>query len=263
MNQRWAFIKVAMFACMKALALVSACSFIFVASLDCRSTFGQPAGPAPQLGTFHVHGSIVKTYDKSAVSGAAVTFESKTNSKTVLSDDRGIYEADLPLGTYTMTARAQDKHLEIYKRPPFRVMSAMDLVFDISLDALELIACDSGVPSSGRMPDENDVSDACGGSDVFTLPSVHGVQFQMFIRFAHRERTDHLYAYAKWPVARYSPVFVAYNLFTLRANQVVYDEQTQTLHAEGYVVATNEKGEVRRADSMAFRIENGEAIQLQ
>jgi lipopolysaccharide assembly outer membrane protein LptD (OstA) len=57
-------------------------------------------------------------------------------------------------------------------------------------------------------------------------------------------------------------VFVAYNLFTLRADHVTYDQKDQTLHANGKVVMINEKGESQRADEMTFRIENGEAIPL-
>jgi hypothetical protein len=58
------------------------------------------------------------------------------------------------------------------------------------------------------------------------------------------------------------PVFVAYNLFTLRADRVVYDVQSRTLEATGNVVAENADGTIQRADSMKFRVENGEAIPL-
>jgi lipopolysaccharide assembly outer membrane protein LptD (OstA) len=56
------------------------------------------------------------------------------------------------------------------------------------------------------------------------------------------------------------PVFVAYNLFTLRADRVGYDAQGRMLEATGNVVATNADGATEHADSMTFRIENGEAI---
>jgi lipopolysaccharide export system protein LptA len=59
-----------------------------------------------------------------------------------------------------------------------------------------------------------------------------------------------------------APVFVGYNLFTLRAEHVVYDGKNRTLQAKGKVVVINEKGETQRADSMTFRVENGEATAL-
>ena len=59
-----------------------------------------------------------------------------------------------------------------------------------------------------------------------------------------------------------SPVFVAYNLFTLRAERVVYDVQSKTLQATGNVVTVDADGATRRADSMTLEIENGRVTGL-
>ena len=53
-----------------------------------------------------------------------------------------------------------------------------------------------------------------------------------------------------------TPVFVAYNLFTLRADHVDYDAQTRTLQATGNVVIVNAGGETQRVDfPRTFKIE--------
>ncbi|MGA7630073.1 MAG: hypothetical protein WCB11_04865, partial [Terriglobales bacterium] len=56
------------------------------------------------------------------------------------------------------------------------------------------------------------------------------------------------------------PVFVAYNLLTLQADKVVFDSKKRTIAASGNVVFVDEPNEVRRADSMTFRIEQGRTV---
>jgi lipopolysaccharide assembly outer membrane protein LptD (OstA) len=53
------------------------------------------------------------------------------------------------------------------------------------------------------------------------------------------------------------PIFVAYNLFTLQADEVVYDVKSQTLEASGNVVAESSDGTAEHSDSMVFKIKNG------
>lgn len=240
-------------------------ALVFAASCNLIS---QSVSPATQLGTFHVHGSIARTSSKSAISGATVTFEGQATTKTVFTGDRGTYETDLPLGTYSMTVRSPDSHLEVYERPRFRVMSPTDIVFDISLDIVVVTSCDTGYPPSGKPPDAEDVKDGCGGAETFTLPSEDNVQLQMLIRFAHRSRKDHLYAYSDYtspvyvPKFAYSPVFVAYNLFSLRADQVLYDTETRVLHALGNVVIADGKGHTERTEDIQLRVENGQTTRV-
>jgi lipopolysaccharide assembly outer membrane protein LptD (OstA) len=102
----------------------------------------------------------------------------------------------------------------------------------------------------------------CAGSDLFSVPSREQVPFQLFIQFITRKSTDTGFAYSTdMRSSGRTPIFVAYNLFTLRADQVFYD-QARSLKATGNVVIANETGSTRQADSMTLKIENGEAIAL-
>jgi hypothetical protein len=249
-----------------------------IASLFCATLLGQSATPTIQPQTSHIHGTVRYVIDGSAVVGVKVTFESEKGSKTVATNRRGNYEADLPVGLYTMTAQPLSPALLTYKRPLFRVVSSTNLVFDVSLDAYQKVTCEIGNPPPGnQISDQDRVKNACGGLDEFPLPSEDGAAFQLLIRYGTRNPIDSGYVYSapvdfsvipepsyvyrsgRNPPTLGPPVFVAYNLFTLRANHVTYDEKGQTLHAKGKVVVVNEKGETQRADSMTFRIENGEA----
>lgn len=238
---------------------------MLVALLACACLFGQSAARKTPPDTFHIRGAICRARDRSAVPEVTVTFEAEEVSKTLYTDDRGIYEADLPVGLYTMTARSPDRVLGLYQRPLFRVASPASLVLDIALETYIRSSCDLGVPpSSTHIPDADDAKDACGGRDFLPLPSDDGVPFQLLVEYESRKRTDRGYAYSARPLLPRpaTPVFVAYNLFTLQAHHVVYDVQGRTLKATGDVVATNADGATQRADSMTFKIENGEAIPL-
>jgi hypothetical protein len=260
-------------------------NFIFianlVASLFCATLPRQSATPTIQPETSHIHGTVRSTIDDSAVAGVKVTFEAEKGSKIVSTDRRGIYEADLPVGLYTMTVRPLSPALLTYERPLFRVAPSTNIVFDVSLDAYEKRTCEiTNPPPGNQISDQDRYKNACGGSDVLSLPSENGAAFQLLIRFGTRKPTDTGYVYSapvdfsvipepsyvyrsgRNPPTLGSPVFVAYNLFTLRAEHVTYDEKGQTIHASGKVVVVNEKGEKRRADSMTFRVENGEATPL-
>jgi hypothetical protein len=264
---------------------VSVNNFIFitnlVASLFCATLLGQSATPTIQPQTSHIHGTVRSTIDDSAVAGVKVTFETQKGTKIVSTNRRGIYETDLPVGLYTMTVQPLDPALLTYKRPLFRVVSSTNLVFDISFDRYDKITCEIWNPPPGnQISDQDRMKNACGGVDVFPLPSEDGAAFQLLIRFGTRNPTDSGYVYsAPWdfsaipepsyvyrsgrnPPTLGAPVFVAYNLFTLRAEHVVYDEKNRTLQANGKVVVINEHGETQRADSMTFRVENGEATAL-
>jgi hypothetical protein len=264
---------------------VSVNNFIFittlVASLFCATLLGQLPTPTIQPQTSHIHGTVHSTIDDSAVAGVKVTFEAEKGSKVVSTDRRGIYEADLPVGLYTMTVQPLSPDLLTYKRPLFRVASSTNLVFDASLDTYQKVTCEIVNPPPGNQISESDrVKNTCGGMDLFPLPSDDGTAFQLLIRFGTRKPTENGYTYSapvdfsvipepsyvyrsgRNPPTLGTPVFVAYNLFTLRAQHVTYDEKGQTLHADGKVVVVNEKGEKQRADSMTYRVENGEATPL-
>jgi hypothetical protein len=68
----------------------------------------------------------------------AVTFEGDS-SKTVATNEASVYEANLPLGLWTLTVRPYGPdakiiaNMTLYRRPPFRVTKPTNVVFDISL----------------------------------------------------------------------------------------------------------------------------------
>jgi lipopolysaccharide export system protein LptA len=57
-------------------------------------------------------------------------------------------------------------------------------------------------------------------------------------------------------------VFVAYNLFSLQANTVLYEMESRRLVARGNVVVEDESGK-HSAVSMTFKIEDGRAVPIE
>jgi hypothetical protein len=98
--------------------------------------------------------------------------------------------------------------------------------------------------------------------DIFSIPSDDGTPFRLYIGYVKRVRTDYSYDYAGDDDPPYDdPVFVAYNLFSLRANAVLYDMESRRLEAHGNVVVEDESGK-RSAVAMSFKIENGRVTAL-
>jgi len=240
-------------------------TIILVALLACATSFGQSAAPVTELPTFQVRGTI-RAFNDSAVRGAGVTFESQKISVTVSSDKSGSYEANLPVGLYTMTAKPVERYLQRYRRPLFRVASPTSLTFNITLGPAGPF-CDSKKPMLDQpLQAADDGVRICGGGDSFPAPSQDQdkVPFDLFIQYETRRPTDRGYTYntGEHLPGSQSLVFVAYNLFTLQADHIVYDVQRSTLEAMGDVVVENADGTTQRADSMTFKIENGEATLL-
>jgi hypothetical protein len=236
--------------------------------------------------TCHIHGTI-RNLAGAAVSNVDVVFRRDTFTKTVFTDEEGSYDVDLPAGLYTMTASPLERFLEGYRRPLFRVGSSTTLTLDVTFNPIGG-SCDLVSPVGAPRPNADDARSFCGGWDSFPVPSEDGVPFEIFVRFQSGHTIDHKEVYSTrkpltgveipplgqpipddWPAHSRVisagieiPVFVAYNLFTLRADKVVYDVPGRTLEATGNVVADNANGATQLAHSMKFRIENGEAIPL-
>jgi hypothetical protein len=248
----------------------------FVALLLCEALFGQSEAPVARLRTFHIQG-LIRTYDDSVVPNGKVTFEGNKFTKIVFADDRGFYKADLALGSYTMTAeylrpdplfvpsgKAQEpglRYLQGYQRPLFRIASPTSLTLNITLESAEQ-SCDRGygVGPSASPPPTDDGEIFCGGQDVFPIPSVDNVPFELLVRFLGRQSSERGYIYN--PRGSRVPVFAAYNVFTLRADSVIYDVQNKMLRATGHVIAVGSDGVAQRAESMNFKMENGQATPL-
>ena len=109
-----------------------------------------------QSAGFRVHG-IIRFWNNSPAAGAEVTFEGEGTSKTVRTDSEGHYETSLPMGTFTMTARQPlGRALTfVYRRPPFRVVSAADVSMNATFPSYS--SCDL-VSTDGHEITAEDVS---------------------------------------------------------------------------------------------------------
>jgi hypothetical protein len=233
--------------------------------LLCAAAFGQAAGPATRPETFHVRGTITDPLD-AVVPGAKVTLQNEQLNKVVDTNNAGIYEADLPLGSYTMMV--QMRGFRLYRRPLFRVTTAPS---NIILNATLLVGDPCGdmivVNSSGE-PATNEqyiaATEHCRREQYISVPSKDGVPFELSIRYENRATVGNDFSYAGERTGIYKgPVFVAYNLFSLRADEVVYSPAKRTMKARGHVLVTNESGAEQHTNSAIFRIEDGRAIPLQ
>ena len=190
-----------------------------------QPSVGQPASSTTRSQTFHVHGTITDS-SGGVILGTTVSFQSELLTKESVTNDSGAYEVDLPLGVYTMTARAKDRGFAVFHRPPFRVSKPASITVDATL-----------VVTSSDGPLE----------ESFVIPSDDHVPFQLYIR-KKRNPND--------------SIFVAYNLFSLQADNVAYSATLHVLDAQGHVTYVNESGQSQRADALAFRIEGGQAVRL-
>ena len=230
----------------------------FIAALSgvlaCCSLLAQTSTAANREQTLRIHGTVTTAvHPGHNVQGAKVTFTGQNTKKATTTDERGFYEVDLSVGVYTMTVDPPDDDLQRYQRPLFRVASATNLILNVEL--APQVFCEPGAPQPGHVPADYS---PCREVDLFSVPSEDGIPFSVLIRCFARWKTDRGYVYGGVS----NPVFVAYNLFTLRADHVTYDVQAKTLQATGHVVVANPDGTVQRAESMAFRIENGQASPL-
>jgi len=231
--------------------------------LFCSTLFGQPARPATQPQTFHVRGTITDPLE-AVIREVKVTFRNEQLSKTVTTNDVGFYEADLTLGNYTMTA--QSPSFRFYRRPLFRVTSPATVVLNATLLVGNpcghmIIVNGSGEPVTDEQWEA--ATEHCRREELISIPSVNGLPFQPSILYGSRTPIGATYSYAGEKTPQYeTPVFVAYNLFSLRADKVTYDAQKRIIEASGNVVAVNETGATQRADSMSFKIENGQVALL-
>ena len=209
--------------------------------LFCGTLSGQSANSPTRPQTFHVRGTI-KDPLAGVIPGVKVTFQSELLTTTATTNNVGVYEAELPLGDYTMTAQGPRGFI-LYRRPLFRVTSQAAVVLNATL----LV---------GR-------TDTSGGEELIPIPSGDGSPFKLSVRYGSRTTVGSTYSYIGEKTPQYeAPVFVAYNLFSLQADKMTYNVDKRTIEASGNVVAVNELGASQRADSMVFKIENSQVVTL-
>lgn len=261
----------------------------------CARLLGQTASPPAQPATFHVEGTISSPWDSLlkgmavpqsrvtfhgeqairtlgadkkdtyiAVPRTEVTFQGEHVTKTVIVDDKDFYQADLPVGLYKMIAQGPKigpQALKEYVRL-FRVQSRTSIVLNGTL-SMARMTCDVLVGGDTLEQQLEERKNACGGEDSFPVSLNDGTPLQLYIQYPQRQPSDRGYLYTTNKTAEPDvPVLVAYNLFSLQANAVVYDVKNRTIAASGNVVVADGSGTTRHADSMGFRIEDGQVIPL-
>jgi hypothetical protein len=240
----------------------SAPSVLLAVLLLCTALFGQSATAAAPGQTFHVRGTITDPLE-AVIRGVKVTFQNGQLTNTVTTNDVGVYEADLPFGDYTMTA--QGVGFKVYRRPLFRIMSPTTAILNATLLVGRcgdmVIVNSSGAPVTDEQ--YRAATEHCRGEELIPIPSREGLRLELSVRYGDRTLVGSTYSYTGEKTHQYeTPVFVVYNLFSLQADKVTYDSQRQTIEATGNVVAVNELGATQRANSMAFKIEDGQVALL-
>jgi hypothetical protein len=239
---------------------------IAMALLMTTLSHGQGALASGHLESFHVRGTITDQM-RAVVPGTTVLFRSDDVSRVVSVNNSGFYETDLPFGTYSMTAQAPPRYRLYgeYSRPIFRVTSPLSIVLNGTLPTGSH-SCDISWDRSAPPQDPDELQDAvknlCGGEDNFATTPQNGSSFKIYIRYSQRRPFNNGgYAYSSHRLGPTStPVFVAYNLFSLQAKEVTYDPQDGVLAAQGDVVVADASGKEQRFESARFRMEAGEAI---
>ena len=264
-------------------------------SLASYSSLVGQTGAKPRPATFHIQGRIESIWDYQVNDGVLVskgtlsfhgqeplktvqsddkdtlvviprteiTFHNSQTTKTIVVGKRGSYQADLPVGTYTLTVEAPSiggTPVIPYSRV-FRVTSPRTIVISTELE-LDGKSCDVLPP--GNTPEEAEAFaiDECGGVDHVPLPSSDGIPFELYVRFGGRTRGLHRNEYTH-DVDRYlSAVVVAYNLFSLKADEVSYDTEKHILHANGNVAIADASGTIQHAPSANFLLKEGQALAI-
>jgi hypothetical protein len=199
------------------------------------------------------------------IPGVKVTFQNEQLSKTTTTNIVGVYEADLPLGDYTMTAQGPPG-FRFYSRPLFRLTSLASPILNATL----LVGSPCGdmivVNRSGEpVTDEQwkAATERCRREELIPIPSDDSSSLHLSIRYGSRTVLGGTYFYTGEQTRQYeTPVFATYNIFSLQADKVTYDVQKRTIKASGNVIAVNERGATQRADSMAFKIDHGQVAPL-
>jgi hypothetical protein len=224
--------------------------------------FGQSGSRVAPVPTFHVRGTI-DSMTNGAIPHVEVSFVGDNTSQAVDVDDKGFYQIDLPVGTYTMTAVFPPfgpNHISPLTRYVrfFQVPSPTTITLNGSLYGI--YSCDGVWEAKDEKEQLELYKDACGGEDSFPFPSKDGTPLRLDIWYVRRERTEKLVSYSSNTVVR-RPVLVAYNLFALQADSVDYDGKDLTIRAYGNVMFEDQSGQTH-VGSAAFKFNDGEAIRI-
>jgi hypothetical protein len=216
---------------------------------------GQSQNRTSSVLTFRVQG-IIDSMTNGAVPHVEVHFVGDNTSQTVTVDDKGYYQADLPVGTYTMTAAFPLAGLTQYVRF-FQVSAPRTITLNGSLYGT--YSCDGVWVGDDEKERIESYKDSCGGKDSFPLPS-DGVPLRVDIQYVRRVRTEKLISYRSDKIIQ-RPILVTYNLFALQADSVDYDSAARTIKAYGTVVIEDHSGKTQ-VESAAFKLNDGKAMRI-
>jgi hypothetical protein len=225
---------------------------------SCFVLFSQTQPQSRPLKTFHIEGTIRSEWDDplhGSVPRTELTFSGKQASKTVTADEKGFYQLNLPVGFYKMTVR-DPKIDQPYERVFSVVSPARIMLNEILQDPTVCDGIQLDIDNEQEAIEQK--KDSCGGPDYLPVPSKDGTPYVLFIQYFKRQRIHQCRNYfakknAQWVV----PVFVAYNLFSLEADTVVYDIKSQVIQASGNVVTEDGFGKRQTFDSISFKIKDG------
>jgi hypothetical protein len=194
---------------------------------------------------------------------ANVAFHGKQFDQTVTTSDHGFYQTDLPFGSYTMLSEGLG--FRPYRRPLFRVTLHETINFDFTLAVrstcdIVVVRNDGGTPTPADW--EAATKELCFREDSFPIPSTDGLPFQLLIRYGSHQAFSDQHLCTGKKALHEDRIFVAYNLFSLQADEVVYVASDSTVRATGNVVAEEESGLIDSAEYMTFKIENGHAMRV-
>jgi hypothetical protein len=238
--------------------------FCFAVLLFSAPLFGQSAPTPTQPTTFHITGAISGFENEHSF---AVIFDG-VSSKTVITNKDGVYEANLPLGLWTMTVVDCGPDGKVftnmvrYRRPPFRVTAPTSMVFDISLPQgtwcdIHVFGRDGGPPTQ---EDIDQVTALCAGEEFFPVPA-DGVPFEVHV-WGGRDFGACTEVRNNSAVCKHT--FATYNTLSVEADRVVFTPFPGggLLEANGSVVINDGRREYHR-NSIRFLIGGGQAVEAQ
>jgi hypothetical protein len=212
--------------------------------------------------TFHISGTVTRL--GSPIRDEWVTFEGASRT-SVRADLVGHYEADLPLGVWTVAVTISSSsgiaENSILSHPRvFRVKTPTNVVLDLYVNA---VGCGGVIiiTPEGRPPTSEEVeqkNENCQGREFFPVPSDDGVPFEVVVgRVPH-----HLCSLAHENHVMCERQFGTYNLLTVYADKVVFTPFPKGgfLEASGNVLGYDGRRKYR-TNSIRFLIGEGQAVQ--
>jgi hypothetical protein len=224
--------------------------------------FGQSGSEDAPVPTFHVQGTI-NSITNGAVPYVEVSFVGDNANRTVAVNEKGFYQMDLPVGTYTMTAAFPPfgpSHVSLLTKYVrfFQVPSPTTITLNGSLYGT--YSCDGVWLGKDEKEQLELYKDSCGGDDSFPFPSKDGVALRLDVQYVQRERSGKLVSYSSNNFVR-RPVLVMYNLFALQADSINYDGKDRTIRASGNVIFEDSSGQTH-VDSAGFKFNDGKAVRI-